>query len=223
LSQLSTEFLAVQAAIGRLARRYDRRVLEELLVFEPLSTAMLADEAASQAVVVDLQKRLADTAVGSVYTVTRIALDDGEHEINVQRDQYGAFFQTRLNREFLSSNEYQSICTLGERLRRLVGSSARVTRGERSAEVGSFSEAMDWLLSEARRGMNISRYKGLGEMNPDQLWETTMDMEQRRLLRVTVEDGVAADQTFTMLMGDQVEPRREFIEKNAFAVNNLDV
>ncbi len=223
LSQLSTEFLTVQAAIGRLARRYDRRVLEELLAYEPLSTAMLQDEAATQAVVVDLQRRLANTVDRSIYTVTLNALDDREHEINVQRDQYGAFFQTRINREFLSSNEYQSICTLGERLRRLVGSSARVTRAERSAEVGSFSEALEWLLSEARRGMNISRYKGLGEMNPDQLWETTMDMEQRRLLRVTIEDGVAADQTFTMLMGDQVEPRREFIEKNAFAVSNLDV
>ena len=223
LSQLSAEFLTVQAAIGRLARRYDRRVLEELLAYEPLSTAMLQDEAATQAVVVDLQRRLANTVDRSIYTVTLNALDDREHEINVQRDQYGAFFQTRINREFLSSNEYQSICTLGERLRRLVGSSARVTRAERSAEVGSFSEALEWLLSEARRGMNISRYKGLGEMNPDQLWETTMDMEQRRLLRVTIEDGVAADQTFTMLMGDQVEPRREFIEKNAFAVSNLDV
>ena len=98
-----------------------------------------------------------------------------------------------------------------------------VKRGEKEEAVSEFSEAINWLLSTAKKGLDVQRYKGLGEMNPDQLWETTMDPTVRRLLKVAIEDDVSSDDTFTILMGDQVEPRREFIEKNAFTVNNLDV
>ena len=133
------------------------------------------------------------------------------------RSYYG-----RIDAEFVSSGEYRSMRALGERLERLMGS-VIAQRGDKKETVEGFGTALQWLLDEARRGHTIQRYKGLGEMNPEQLWETTMDPATRRLLKVNIEDGVAADQMFTTLMGDQVEPRREFIERNALSVANLDI
>ena len=112
---------------------------------------------------------------------------------------------------------------LAGKLRDLLGDDASVERGERHSDIDSFAGAIDWLMNEARRGQSIQRYKGLGEMNPEQLWDTTVNPETRRLMQVKIEDAVKADEIFTTLMGDHVEPRREFIEKNALTVSNLDV
>ncbi|MHC4221649.1 MAG: DNA gyrase subunit B, partial [Planctomycetota bacterium] len=119
--------------------------------------------------------------------------------------------------------DYQAIAQFVEQVGDMFSKQSIVTRGERNQVVTKFSEVYNWLMKEARKGLNIQRYKGLGEMNPDQLWETTMDPDNRRLLQVRIEDAIAADEVFTTLMGDQVEPRREFIESNALNVNNLDI
>ena len=132
--------------------------------------------------------------------------------------------------EFLKSEEEAAllsiVCELpfsGAKYKDLLNAGAHVERGNDRSEVTSVPEAIDWLMQKAKQGQSIQRYKGLGEMNPDQLWETTMDPERRRLLQVQVEDAVAADEIFTVLMGDQVEPRRVFIQENALSVKNLDV
>jgi DNA gyrase subunit B len=128
-----------------------------------------------------------------------------------------------LHREFFESAEYQRIAELSRTLTGLIGEGAYVRRGNEREDVSAFKQAMIWLFDQARKGQSIQRYKGLGEMNPEQLWETTINPQTRRLMQVRIEDAVAADEIFTTLMGDQVEPRREFIEKNALAVMNLDV
>ena len=141
----------------------------------------------------------------------------------MSKTEHGSVTEKSLPREFFESAEYRRIAELGKTLAGMIGDGAYVTRGEAREDIGSFKEAMTWLFDQARKGQTIQRYKGLGEMNPEQLWDTTINPATRRLLQVRIEDIAGADEIFTTLMGDQVEPRREFIEKNALAVSNLDV
>jgi DNA gyrase subunit B len=143
--------------------------------------------------------------------------------IEINQFRHGNLITSILDEEFLLSGDYKQIIKTSALTKDLIQEKATISRNEKVAEVGDFKEAVNWLMSEAKSGLNIQRYKGLGEMNPSQLWETTMDPTVRRLLQVKIEDAISADQVFSTLMGDQVEPRRNFIESNALGVNNLDI
>lgn len=136
---------------------------------------------------------------------------------------HGVKSNVLINNDFFLSPEYRKIAEFGAKANGLIKTNATIQRDDKTQPITSFTQAITWLIAEAKKGQVISRYKGLGEMNPDQLWETTMDPEKRCLLQVNVEDAVAADQMFTTLMGDEVEPRRQFIETNALDVINLDI
>jgi len=232
LQTLAEEHIAVEAIIARLTARYDETVLRAISQLPTVTADISEDldqlaqwtEALSAALPKSTGDR-ADTGNGGSYTATLERGDeDGEGvRIAITRVQHGIGATRYLPREFFSSNEYRHISELSAKLSELIGDGAYVQRGERKAAVEDFAMAVDWLMAEARRGQSIQRYKGLGEMNPDQLWDTTVNPETRRLMQVRVEDAIKADDIFTTLMGDQVEPRRDFIEKNALTVSNLDV
>ena len=141
----------------------------------------------------------------------------------LERFEHGTSHSYLFDSSLLKSNEFRYLIDLSQRLDGLLEPGAFVQRGERRHDVSRFDEVMDWLGRESRKGLTIQRYKGLGEMNPEQLWETTMNPETRRLLQVRIEDAILADEVFATLMGDEVEPRRDFIEVNALSVSNLDV
>jgi DNA gyrase subunit B len=225
LENLACSHMAVMAMIQRLEQRYDRGLLEQLIHMPRLNRGCLKDQAYLEDWSAELVRRLnARQGEKSIYSAEVEPREGGETlVIAVTRSTHGLTKATRLLLEFFQSPEYENITSLGAKLEGLFGPGAQVRRGERSQEIESFGQAMDWLLEEARRGQQIQRYKGLGEMNPEQLWETTMNPESRRLLQVRIEDAVAADEIFTTLMGDQVEPRRDFIEQNALTVSNLDI
>jgi DNA gyrase subunit B len=226
LQELVGQYNRVMAVIDRLARLYPSRVLEELIYYPALECEALADESRVSTWVDGLQDRLDELQrSGSDHYDLRL-IKDSERQLYlpvIEVTAHGVSQDYTLNRDFFSSGEYGAITGLGNSLNGLIEEGGYIQRGERKKEVETFKEALEWLMNEARRGYNIQRYKGLGEMNPEQLWETTMDPDSRRMLQVTIEDAIAADQIFTTLMGDQVEPRREFIESNALAVANLDV
>ena len=225
LAELVSHYQNVASDIERLARVYPRDVLWSLLQVPTLDVGALSAEDSVSAFCQTLSEHLQTLKDKSV-----------SHEVFVRQDpERGTFFpvvrrtahsvatDTVLGRGFFGSSEYGALRSLGDQLRGLIEPDGFFQRGEKRFDTQEFAAGLDWLLAEARKGCAIQRYKGLGEMNPGQLWETTMDPGARRMLQVTIEDAFLADQMFSTLMGDDVEPRREFIEQNALAVANLDV
>src|SRR5260221_7219547 len=217
LAQLAKSYLLAQAVIDRVSRLIDREALQAIL----------------RGVQVELTRR--DTAEASAEALEAAIGGEGiavaphfdqktdRYQVRIERTRHGNERMSTIDTEFVHSGDYAQIRQTAQMLAGLIGEGAYMQRGEKKQPVHDFSEAMRWLLGEVVKSMSLQRYKGLGEMNPEQLWETTMDITARRLLKVQIEDGIAADEIFTKLMGDEVEPRRAFIELNALGVRNLDV
>lgn len=221
LEQLMRDYLAAKLATRRLAKRYDPLFLDHLIDYKRFSTDWEKSEMVNWCE--PLQDLMIAVCPPSVKYKLSIVPGEEGHELLLGRITHGVEETQRVTAEFFNGPEYRLIGKLAETLHGLVQKGASVHRGKSQQEVQSFSEAYEWLMSESRKGRSIQRFKGLGEMNPEQLWDTTVNPETRRLLKVTIEDAVAADQIFTTLMGDEVEPRRAFIEKHALDVSNLDV
>jgi len=215
LEEIAKQYFLAEAVIDRLSRFTAPEASHALLVLPALSLddEKLANKSAEQ---------LEEACGGNIKVI--VEKDEaGEHRLRLEKLYHGNYSVSYMDQDFLKGSDYAQIRQAAEILNGLIKPTAYIVRGEQKRAVSSFKQAIEWLLEEAKRSVNIQRYKGLGEMNPDQLWETTMDIKNRILLRVRIEDAVAADEIFTTLMGDVVEPRRAFIEKNALGVKNLDV
>ena len=222
LEQLAKEHLQIEGMITRLSGRYDELVLNKLLV-----SAELLPEAKQQEIEAWLSKLEADlNAVDTSPTTYRLSVsydEAGKWTITCSTVAHGVEKEFEMTSLFFKSSEYKKLVHFGKTVSDLFEEGTSLLLGDKTIEVFSFKEAFGLLMKEARKGQQIQRYKGLGEMNPEQLWETTLDADNRRLLQVRIEDVIGADEVFTTLMGDEVEPRRQFIEKNALEVSNLDV
>lgn len=215
LEQIAKQYFLAEAVIDRLSRFTAPEASHALLLLPTLS---LDDEKQAK----NSAKQLEAACGGSIKVVLEIE-ETGEYRMRLEKLYHGNYSVSYMDRDFLKGSDYVQIRQAAEVLNGLINTGAYIARGEQKRAINSFKQAIEWLLEEAKRGVNIQRYKGLGEMNPSQLWETTMDVKNRILLRVRIEDAISADEIFTTLMGDIVEPRRAFIEKNALGVKNLDV
>ncbi len=217
LSNMAKVYLKAKQVIESHSRFMDRRVLDALLQVKRLR--LDTQEAANEAV------EVLSSALSAYKINFDILFDDVKqsYRLKIVRIEHGNYVVTNLDSYFLESGDYSRIARASELVSPISGANMLAFRGENSKQVATFSDGLDWMMNEVKKGMNIQRYKGLGEMNASQLWETTMDPEVRRLLRVTVEDAIAADHIFSTLMGDEVEPRRNFIETNALRARNVDI
>lgn len=224
LESLVNEFRGVMKTLKRLSRLYPQELTEHFIYLPEVTLEQLGDHAVMQAWLAKFQERLSSTQKSGLAYQASLR-EDKERNVwlpEVEITSHGLASYITFNRDFFGSNDYRTVVNIGSKLASLLGEGAYVKRGERRKAIVEFKEGLDWLMNESTKRHTIQRYKGLGEMNPDQLWETTMDPTVRRMLKVTIEDAIAADQIFNTLMGDAVEPRREFIESNALSVSNLD-
>ena len=227
LEKLYMQYQKVMAALDHLARRYPISFLKALISYKPYQNEWDSESDQLHHWWKELQAHLNESVLGyeEYETTTTIRHEEEKdvHQLVLNRRFHGVDTPFIIPFTFFESKDYRLIAELGEALNGLIGEGAVIQRGEKKEPIDNFEQAINWLLKEAKRGQTVQRYKGLGEMNPDQLWETTMDPETRRMLQVSVADAVGADELFTTLMGDQVEPRRDFIEQNALNVKNIDV
>ena len=219
LESLAREYLLAEAVINRLSHLINPEVLYALI--DANLEIILNDEATAMASAQALMRVLDDKL--AVNVLARYDEAEESWQLRLEKMHHGNLKVGVIDENLLVSGDYIQLRKTAEMLSGLYGPGAYVSRGEKKQPVANFAETMRWLLNEVERGISKQRYKGLGEMNPEQLWETTMDPKVRRLLKVQIEDAIAADEIFTMLMGELVEPRRNFIETNALAARNIDV
>ena len=217
LAEIAKQMVLTEAVIRRIAALYDESVLRAM---QDLGEISLASKESTEVAATKLRPILG--ATGSE-VIVGYDQETESHRLEINKYVHGNLQCCIIDNEFMGSGDYRQIRKVATMLEGLLGAGATIKRGDKELRVSTFKEALDWLLEEAKHGLGIQRYKGLGEMNPEQLWETTMDPQVRRLLKVQIDDAIAADEIFTTLMGDQVEPRRAFIESNALGVNNLDI
>ncbi len=217
LAEIAQQVVLTEAVIRRISSLYDESVLRAI---QDVGEINLSTEQSANAIAEKLRPILG--AVGSEVIVAFDA-ESNAYRLEINKYVHGNLQSCVIDTEFLQSGDYRQILKTSNMLHGLVDKAAVIKRNEKEQTVATFKQALDWLQNEAKSTVNIQRYKGLGEMNPEQLWETTMDPKVRRLLKVQIDDAIAADEIFTTLMGDNVEPRRAFIENNALGVNNLDI
>jgi DNA gyrase subunit B len=223
LESLAKQYLQVDSTVTRLTKRYERVLLEALLTMPTMRLDEIAESEAMEWVetmlsVINSGRKAEEKITGTVGSEAGYG-----RVVTFYIRTHGMVEPNHFTEDFFRSAEYAAMMRLRDSLDGLIEPGAEIRRGEKHQPVKQFADVVDWLMREAKRGQQIQRYKGLGEMNPEQLWDTTMNPETRRMLQVNIEDAIAADEIFTTLMGELVEPRREFIEENALLVSNLDV
>lgn len=225
LAQLVNEYSSMMVLLNRISKRYPKEFIEVLMYMPFLDEKQFTQRDEMEKVIKRIQEKLNSQKTGSAYYEIELTEDIERHWWLplLKLSSHGMTQALPINKELLLSQDYRKLVEFGNKINQLLKPGACIERENKKQPIDTFTQAMNWLIAEAKRGQTIQRYKGLGEMNPDQLWETTMDPEKRCLLQVKVEDAIAADQIFTTLMGDEVEPRRQFIELNALEVVNLDV
>ena len=218
LEEVAKKYLLAEAVIERVSRLIDADVLHALLR-RPVALDLATEDTA----------RKSAAALGALVEGLGIRIEakfDEQTEryvLAISRLQHGIMRQCYMDRDFVQSGDCAQLQSAAQVLHGLLEEGAYVKRGEQQQPVKEFREAIEWLLAEVQRGVSTQRYKGLGEMNPEQLWETTMDPKTRRLLKTRIDDAIIAEEIFSTLMGDEVEPRRNFIEANALGARNLDI